>query len=100
MKNCWDILYGGGGSGKDFLESTSEYCYEMTGGGGNSNSTFLELCGAGTDCHYGSKLRNWTECFGCVGLTNKKYCVLNNQLTKETYERVVGNIKKELGWGM
>jgi hypothetical protein len=30
--------------------------------------------------------RNCTDCFGCVNLRNKKYCVFNEQLSKEEYE--------------
>ena len=38
--------------------------------------------------------------FGCIGLKNKKYCILNNQLTKDQYEKAVREIKKELGWNL
>ncbi len=34
--------------------------------------------------------RNCTECFGCVNLRNKKYCYFNTQLTKEEYEKKIG----------
>jgi hypothetical protein len=32
------------------------------------------------------------NCFGCVGLRNKEYCILNKQYTKEEYERLISNI--------
>lgn len=38
------------------------------------------------NCHGSSDL------FGCVGLRNKKYCILNKQYTKEEYEELVPKI--------
>jgi hypothetical protein len=34
--------------------------------------------------------------FGCVGLKNKKYCILNHQYTKEQYEELVPKIIKHM----
>ncbi|MDD2870807.1 MAG: hypothetical protein PHS49_02355 [Candidatus Gracilibacteria bacterium] len=33
-----------------------------------------------------------SNCFGCVGLRNKSYCILNKQYTKEEYEKLVPKI--------
>ncbi len=33
-----------------------------------------------------------SDCFGCVGLRNKSYCILNKQYTKEEYEELVPQI--------
>jgi hypothetical protein len=38
------------------------------------------------NCHYCSHL------FGCIGLRNKEYCILNKQYSKEEYERLVPQI--------
>lgn len=35
-------------------------------------------------------------CFGCVGLRNKSYCILNKQYTKEEYEVLVPQIIKKM----
>jgi hypothetical protein len=32
------------------------------------------------------------DCFGCVSLKNKEYCILNKQYTKEEYEKLVPKI--------
>lgn len=37
-------------------------------------------------------VRNSEFCFGCVGLTHKKYCIFNKQYTKETYEQMMAKI--------
>ena len=34
--------------------------------------------------------------FGCVGLKNKQYCILNKQYTKEEYEEIVPQIKQQM----
>lgn len=93
LKNCWDIFWGGGNP-KEY----SERCYELAGFGSCYNCAFLSDANDCTNCFYGSNLKNCTDCFGCVGLTNKKYCILNNQLTKDQYEKGVRDIKIELGW--
>ncbi|MCA9356193.1 hypothetical protein KC852_01585 [Candidatus Nomurabacteria bacterium] len=57
-------------------------------------STDLEYC---DNCHSSSNL------FGCIGLRNKKYCILNIQYTKEEYEKlkkeIIENMKKEKVYG-
>lgn len=51
----------------------------------------------------GQCTQNVNNCFGCVGLRNAKYCILNKQYTKEEYEKLVPKIiehMKETGeWG-
>ena len=37
-----------------------------------------------------------TDCFGCVGLKKKQYCILNKQYTKEEYEKMVEKIKQHM----
>ncbi len=47
-------------------------------------------------CQYSLILRNCSNCFGCVGLTNKEYCIFNKQYTKEEYEELVPKIKEQM----
>ena len=42
------------------------------------------------NCHASSDL------FGCIGIRNKKYCILNKQYTKEVYEALVSKIKEQM----
>lgn len=48
-------------------------------------------------------VNNVHHCFGCVGLRDAKYCILNKQYTKEAYETLVPNIiehmRKTGEWG-
>lgn len=94
-KNCWDGLYT---YGNPQINTSCERCYQTTEVTGCYDCAYLYKCRDCTNCYYSQDLIGCTDCFGCVGLTNKKYCILNNQLTKEQYEKAVTQIKKELGW--
>ncbi len=96
-KNCWDVCEFGGNSE---LETFSERCYENFNTETTYGCTFLNFSKNCTNSHYSDYLNNCSDCFGCVGLSNKKYCILNNQLTKDQYEKVVREIKRELGWNV
>lgn len=76
----------------------SEMCFECIDCDKCNSCTYSIDCTSSTTCHYSALLISCSDCFGCVGLTNKKYCILNNQLTKEQYKRAVRDIKRELEW--
>jgi hypothetical protein len=97
-KNCWDLYFVGGSTGKDIMSGISEYCYECVGGSSIYHCFYTYQSSNCTNCYYSWALDNCSDCFGCVALSNKKYCILNNQLTKEEYERGMALIKKELRW--
>ncbi|MFA6520796.1 MAG: hypothetical protein WCT53_00190 [Candidatus Gracilibacteria bacterium] len=96
LKDCYDW---------DFVGENSELCYEMASSAGNavhcrfcmntwqgnSNMNYCDLCLFDSDC------------FGCVGLRRKKYCILNKQYSKEEYEallpKVIDHMKKTGEWG-
>ncbi|NMC35674.1 hypothetical protein GYA49_01375 [Candidatus Beckwithbacteria bacterium] len=88
-KNCWDIYFAG---------INQELCYETVNTARSYNCAYLFDCGQCTNCYYCFQCSQCSDCFGCVGLSNKKYCILNNQLSKEQYGKAVLEIKKELGW--
>ncbi len=58
------------------------------------NSTLLRYCDSSSVCQ---------NCFGCIGLKHKQYCILNKQYSKEEYEallpRVVEHMKQTGEWG-
>jgi len=51
---------------------------------GNKNSDLLHLC------------VNCSDCFACVSLQNKQYCILNKQYTKEQYKELIPKIIKHM----
>lgn len=79
-------------------KAITELCYQLVECTFNYDSAYLFGCDYCTNCYYSSYLVNCTDCFGCAGLTNKKYCILNKQLSKEQYYKEVAGVKKELGW--
>ncbi len=40
--------------------------------------------------------RSSSDCFACVGLKKKQYCIFNKQYSKEEYEALVAKIKKQM----
>ncbi len=88
---------------KDVMDYTywgrsSELIYETTSVGIQcsnvrfSNESWSQLINA-EYCH---NCFSSSDLFGCVGLKNKKYCILNKQYTKEEYEELVPKIKQQM----
>ncbi len=50
------------------------------------------------NCH------NSSHCFGCIGLKNRQYCILNKQYTKSEYEalvpRIIAHMQHAGEWGV
>ena len=58
-----------------------------TSGWGIASSKFLLECWSEIrNVEYSMFCRNLSNSFGCVGLRNKSYCILNKQYSKEAYE--------------
>ncbi len=95
VKNSWDLYF----SGSSDKSVVTERGYELYASGRTIyNCAFLSDSIYCTDSFYSDNLINCSYCFGCVGLKGKKYCILNNQLTKDQYDKAVKEIRKELGW--
>lgn len=60
---------------------------------------YCYLCFDSNNCVLGYDLKGCSNCVMCVGLRNKKYCVLNKQYSKEEYEKEVEklNLKSRAG---
>ncbi len=39
---------------------------------------------------------NSSDCFGCIGMNNKQYCILNKQYSKEEYEELTKKIREHM----
>ncbi|MDP3988841.1 MAG: hypothetical protein Q8P93_01250 [bacterium] len=67
--------------------------YEAVDAGiGAANNRFVLLCYTCNDISYSYNCYNSSNLFGCIGLRNKEYCILNTQYSKEEYERMVPQI--------
>ncbi|MBI5733039.1 hypothetical protein HY967_03725 [Candidatus Jorgensenbacteria bacterium] len=109
-KNCHACFYAlesennaysiGGLKIKDAYDSfggaESEFIYDSHGGIRSYGLKFsfniresrnLEYCDLMVNCH---------DCFGCIGLKNKSFCILNKQYTENEYWQVVDEIKASM----
>ncbi|USN58889.1 MAG: hypothetical protein H6767_02090 [Candidatus Peribacteria bacterium] len=56
------------------------------------NVAFCILCYENRDVLYSTDCHNSSNLFGCVGLRNKQYCILNTQYTQKEYELLIPKI--------
>lgn len=88
-KDCWDASIWG---------ENTEVCYETSVCGDNAYN--LKFCWDSwpnaRDSEYSMHIKSSGDCFGCVCLRSKQYCILNKQYTKEEYEVMVEKIKKHM----
>ena len=89
MKECFD---------HSILGNGSTLVYEsLKSGHGINNVVFSNGCW--TNCRnlkYCTYCISSNDCFGCIGLRSKQYCILNKQYTKEQYEKLVPKIIKHM----
>ena len=69
-----------------------ELCYEYIGFWKINNVKFSNTCGDCNNLNYSDFCSNSSNLFGCIGLRNKQYCILNKQYTKEEYEKLLPKI--------
>ena len=115
IKDCHNVNYLFKGSGNenikygyrvsyasdsmDVCHSWAELAYEHAlGGSENSTNVKFIITGnvANSILEYCDSCQSSSNLFGCVGLKNKKYCILNKQYTKEEYEKLVPKIKQHM----
>ncbi|MBI4133226.1 hypothetical protein HY478_01280 [Candidatus Uhrbacteria bacterium] len=73
----------------------TQLCYEVFEGWG-SGITFSNQVLMSQDVSYSYNCYTSSNLFACVGLRNKKYCILNTQYSKEEYERMVKKIREHM----
>jgi hypothetical protein len=105
--NCANVENGkylmGISDGKDVMDFTywaasSELIYESANIGRQCASVLFsnECWNQLRNAQYCINCHNSSNLFGCVGLRNKQYCILNKQYTKEQYEALVPRIIKHM----
>ena len=77
-KDCYDLAGGG---------ELSE-CYEDITCDQSSRNLFGIYSWKNQDVEYTQHCHSSKSLFGCVGLRNKKYCILNKQYTKESFDEL------------
>src|SRR3989344_6045552 len=75
-----------------------ELAYEsLCAGEQMSNVIVVNDCGDGlTDAQYIAGCTRSSNLFGCVGLRDKKYCILNKQYSREAYFAEISKIKSQM----
>src|SRR3989344_4930995 len=80
-----------------------ERCYNVMGALQDTNCIATAFSFYCNNVAYSDNCRNSADCFGCIGLNKKKYCILNKQYTPEEYkalkEQIVEGMKKEGVYG-
>lgn len=56
------------------------------------NNLFCNQCWSTSDLLYCDMCQSSRNCFGCIGLRNKSYCILNKQYSRSEYEAKVAQI--------
>lgn len=93
LKDCYD---------NNFTEE-NELCYEYLGAYQNTRVLFSKFCNRVSESYYCDSCFTSKHLFGCVGLKNAEYCILNKQYSKEEYHdliaRIVEHMKTTGEWG-
>ncbi len=95
---------------KDALDCTycgenAELIYESLASGQNANAIYFShiAVDGSANLFYCNVTFSSKDCFGCTGLRNSQYCILNKQYTKEEYFALVPKIiefmKQKGEWG-
>ena len=89
------------------IVKNNKECYDFTQFGENTERVYESLvCGSNINNIIGSvnvlesrdirysmfSFNSNSNLFGCIGMRNKQYCILNKQYTKEEYEKLVPKI--------
>jgi hypothetical protein len=108
-KSCEDVNYS-----SQIMEShnlmdsdcgeRSEFLYEDSGFSSLNNALFCHWSWECANVYYCSTCcMNTSDCFGCISLRHKQYCILNKQYSKEEYQKLVPKIiehmRKTGEWG-
>ena len=62
-----------------------ELCYEVVGGHKCYKTFYSEECDSCSDVWFSRSCAGCTNCFGCINLRNKSYCIFNEQYNRESY---------------
>jgi hypothetical protein len=80
-----------------------EYCFNVLTCGGSNNIISSHITLDSSNIYYSDTCYNCKNLFGCCGLRNKEYCILNKQYTKEEYQKlvpkIIENMKESGDWG-
>lgn len=87
-----------------YVALDTEITYQAVDSATLFNCNFAVHASNCQDSSYLFNCFNVKDSLGCVGLSNKEYCILNRQFTKEEYEKISNQIFSQInaanpGWG-
>ncbi len=94
-------------TGEDCLDCTEvadgQLSYEIQGCASPHRSIVVRSSFVAVDSYYCDMCFSVRECFGCFGLKQKEFCILNKQYSKEEYfklkEKIIEHMRKMKEWG-
>jgi hypothetical protein len=93
QKDSYDFEAGGKG----------ELLYENMSNDFSFNSISCTTAEYMINAHYSDLCFHCDDCFGCVGLRHKKYCIFNKQYSEEEYkklsEKIIEHMNQTKEWG-
>ncbi|MFA6274136.1 MAG: hypothetical protein WC662_03165 [Candidatus Paceibacterota bacterium] len=99
LKNCFFAMASNTQDSQDLIfTGRGDESYESTYAGRGINKVVLSACCGSGSCNlfYCDSCRACSDCFGCVGLSKKQYCIFNKQYSKEEYFELIEKIKKHM----
>ncbi len=98
LENCLYCIENNGN--KDCCDITvcfeSELCYQCVQSPLNYNCNYLFQVDQSMDSEFCAYSKNLKNCFGCVGLANKEYHILNKPYSPTDYANKVAQLRAEL----
>ena len=101
--NCEDSAYGfqmdetyGSVDNSHMGYDKCELCYQAVGNNGTYQGFCVDSCWHCSNVTYANLCFSSKDLFGCVGLRQKQYCILNKQYSKEEYEKLANKIAKHM----
>ncbi len=75
----------------------AELVYECFDTGvGNFHNLFSNVVYNSNNMEYSFNCHGCSDLFGCIGVRNKKYCILNREYSKEEYNQLIPKIKEQM----
>ena len=87
VTDCYDFCMAGR------AESSYEFCVV---GRGNSHLLFSYNVGNTLNSEYCDACDSIENCFGCVGIRNKSFCIFNKQYSEEEYKQLRAKIVEQM----
>lgn len=110
-RNCYKCFFAAGNEDSRYTEinSNTRDCMDVLLGTSPSRCYYTVLPYSGSDIkfsvltrdqclnlEYSLNCKNCLYCFACIGLVNKKFCILNKQYSEEEYWQLVDKIKTQM----